>query len=198
MAGVNDLTAQILKDAREKADGIIADAESKAKDTVDQAKKEALEVSEKAKAQAEKDASDYAARIRSQIGMQTRQKTLKTRQDIIEQVIDMAYKKLASMDDASYFAMITSLVAKNAHREAGEILFSKKDLERLPEGFGENLQKVIPEGASLTVSTECAPIEDGFVLRYGGIEENCSLKALFAEKQEDLRDKVHQVLWING
>ena len=38
-------------------------------------------------------------------------------------------------------------------------------------------------------------IKSGFILSYGGIEENCSLDAIFAEKAETLRDLANSILW---
>ncbi len=198
MAGVKDLTAQILQDAKDKADNIIADAEAKAREVENEAYANAALASEKASLKAQKDADDYAARIRSQIGMMSRQRALKAKQDMIEQVIAEAYETLRNQDDASYFSMITSLVKKNAHREDGEILFSKRDLSRLPAGYEVTLNAALEGRGSLKIVSSPADIEDGFVLRYGGIEENCTLKALFADKQEALSDKVHQVLWAKG
>ena len=37
-------------------------------------------------------------------------------------------------------------------------------------------------------------MDGGFVLTYGGIEENCTIKALFDAKREELSDKVNRQL----
>ena len=196
MAGVKDLTAMILQDAREKADAILAEANEKAREVEDAATEKAKKASKEAAVKAKKDADDYAARVRSQIGMQQRQRTLKVKQDIIEKVIDQATEALKNQDDASYFDLISTLIAKNAHKENGEILFSAKDLARLtPETEAKIQESAGKAGGSLVISKEAAPIEDGFVLKYGGIEENCTFKALLSEKQELLRDTIQQVLW---
>ena len=69
-------------------------------------------------------------------------------------------------------------------------------LARLPEGFAVKLQDIaVKHGGSLKVSDERADVENGFILRYGGIEENCSLRALFSAKQEELQDEVHRSLF---
>ncbi len=39
-------------------------------------------------------------------------------------------------------------------------------------------------------------IPDGFVLVYGGVEENCTLKALFDVKKDQLQDKVNEILFL--
>ena len=35
----------------------------------------------------------------------------------------------------------------------------------------------------------------GFILIYGGIEENCSIDAMFAEKRDELLDQVRKILF---
>ena len=42
---------------------------------------------------------------------------------------------------------------------------------------------------------EPRPIEDGFVLVYGGIEENCTFRALMDAKKDQLQDTVNQILF---
>lgn len=196
MAGVKELTAMILQDAREKADAIITEANEKAKAVEDEAAAKAKKASEEAALKAKKDADDYAARVRSQIGMQQRQRTLKVKQDIIEQVINQAMEALENQDDASYFSLINDLIQKNAHKDEGEILFCEKDLSRLTPEIKAAIQDSAKKaGGSLTISEEKAAIDNGFILRYGGIEENCTFKSLLSEKQELLRDTIQQVLW---
>ena len=48
----------------------------------------------------------------------------------------------------------------------------------------------------LTVSEEVSNIENGFILAYGGIEENCTLQAMFDAKRDELSDKVHHLLFL--
>ena len=40
------------------------------------------------------------------------------------------------------------------------------------------------------------PIDGGFILVYGGVEENCSIEALFYAEQERLQDKVQAFLCV--
>ncbi len=43
--------------------------------------------------------------------------------------------------------------------------------------------------------SEARNIDNGFILAYGGIEENCSIEAMFAEKRDELRDQVRKILF---
>ena len=50
-------------------------------------------------------------------------------------------------------------------------------------------------GGTLSISDEKAPIIGGFILRYGNIEINSSLDAIFEENKEVLTDTVKGILW---
>lgn len=196
MAGIDTITNEILQTARAKADEQTAAAKAKAEELIAAAQKESDGIRETAAAKADADAASYAKRIESQAGMRKRQTLLKAKQDIIGEVIEAAYEKLVGLPDEEYFALLGKLIVKNVQPGAGELLLNAKDLKRMPESFAEEAEKAASDaGGTLAVSAEAADIANGFVLRYGGIEENCTLGALFAEKQDQLRDKVREVLW---
>ena len=85
------------------------------------------------------------------------------------------------------------MVEKFSLPQPGEIYFSAADLARLPADFDSRLEKAA-KGA-LQRSSETRPIDGGFVLTYGGVEENCSIEALFYAAREELQDKVHALLF---
>ena len=199
MAGVDSLTNMILLDAEEKAEGILLEARERAAAIVDAAKEEAENDAALSARKAEQDAADYAERIRSQAGMQKRQTLLKAKQDLIEDVIGKAKLALLDQSDEDYFAMLLTLLEKHVRSGKGEMLLSEKDHARLPEHFLQDANTVAAKkGGTLTIAKqqgEGTHVENGFVLRYGGIEENCTLDALFQDKQEDLRDAASRVLF---
>ncbi len=70
------------------------------------------------------------------------------------------------------------------------------DLKRLPAGFEKEISAIAAKkGGSLTLQKESKGIENGFILVYGGIEENCTFKALFNTQRDALQDKIHQELF---
>ena len=130
-------------------------------------------------------------RANSQAGLARRQTLLAAKQGIVDEMIEKAYRELAGQADADYFAMIEKLLVKNIRKASGEILFGRKDLSRLPLDFPIRIRIIAKvAGGELKISGEPADIDDGFILRYGGIEENCSLRAIFASKQNELSDAV--------
>lgn len=196
MAGIDNITSGILREAKEKADELIREAKEKAEAAEEKARGEAKAEAEKIAQKAEADAKNYADRIASQAAMQKRQAILSAKQTVIEDMIKAAYEKLSGQEAGDYFAMIRKLLEGKITSGTGELLFSKKDLSRLPEGFAALVKKLAEaKGGSLTIGKESADIENGFILRYGGVDENCSLSSLFAEKKDLLQDLVSRTLW---
>ena len=96
-----------------------------------------------------------------------------------------------------YFEMLLKILEKYVQPLDGEIFFSPADLKELPAGYEEKIIACAnAKGGNLRVSEEGRDIENGFVLAYGGIEENCTLQAMFEAKKDELSDKVHQILFL--
>ena len=67
---------------------------------------------------------------------------------------------------------------KDVDAEYMKVLAAKK------KGGSLELTETVPDG-----------MDGGFILTYGGIEENCTIKALFDAKREELSDKVNRQLF---
>ena len=196
MAGIDNIVNQILQEAAQKAEGLIAQGQEKAGEIAKQAQAEADKLKETSLQAARKGVKDLEERAKSQSALRRRQALLGAKQEIIDEIIDKAYKKLETQDDAEYFSMVAALAEKAARSGDGEICFNSEDLERIPADFAAKLDKIAAaKGGSLKISKSPAKIRSGFILSYGGIEENCTLDAIFAEKKEALRDLVNSILW---
>ena len=81
--------------------------------------------------------------------------------------------------------------------KAGQIVFSQIDKKRMPEGFQNEINRIISSinGASLTISEDTCEIDGGFILNYGDIEQNCSFDAMFLDKKDLLQDEVYKLLF---
>ena len=196
MAGIDNLVNQILQEATQKADDLIAQGKEKADEIARQAAAESEKLSQASMQAAQKGVKDLAERAKSQSALRRRQALLATKQEIIDEIIDKAYKKLETQDDAEYFSMIAALAEKAARSGDGEICFNREDMERIPADFAAKIEKIAAaKGGSLKISSVPAKIRSGFILSYGGIEENCTLDSIFAEKKDALRDLVNSILW---
>ena len=148
------------------------------------------------KKETDTEVADIAARYRSSADMQKKQATLAARQDMIGGCISKAYEKVLSLEDGPYFEMLGKLLESRLQGKDGVLFFSDKDLARLPGSFLEKAQAMAQEkGGTLKISEKSRPMDGGFVLAYGGMEENCSIKALFEEKADALSDTVQKILF---
>ena len=196
MAGIDTIVHEILQEAQTKADELMKEAQ----DQAGSIQQDAAAADEKAAAgirqEADRTAADLAQRARSQVDLRKRQAILKAKQAVIDGVIEKAYLQLAAQGDEAYFAMILKLVQKNVRAGDGLVCFNSADLKRIPAGFEASLAALASKaGGTLKVSPDPVKIRSGCIVSYGGIEENCSLDALFAEKRETLRDLANSVLW---
>ncbi len=196
MSGLDKMRSRILEEADHSAQEIIAKAEADGAETVRAAVEQAQEEAARIEEKAEKDAADYGKRVASSTDMHRKQAYLAAKQEVISGVLEKAYAAVMDLEVKEYFGMLEKLLEKYTLPESGEIRFSKKDLERMPEGFTGRIKTIAAEkGGSLTLSDKAEDIDGGFLLVYGGIEENCTIKAVFDSKREELSDQVNRLLF---
>lgn len=196
MAGLDKMKSQILNEAKAAADEKTAKANAEAEEIISQAKAEAGKRQSSISHKSAAEVANYKERIASSVDLQHRTKILGAKQEMIAAVLDKAYETVTNLNDKEYFDMILKLLDRYALPQEGEIFFSAADLKRMPTGFEQDAQKSAKaKGGSLKVSRQGKNIENGFVLVYGGIEENCTLRAIFDAKRDELSDKVHRMLF---
>lgn len=196
MTGLEKIVEQILSEADGEAEKIKTAAKAEADKILLDAEKEAGKIKLQSDSRIDMEKKSREARAKSSADLKKRQAILRAKQDIISDILDKAYKQVLSLDDAEYFDILLKMVKKYSQDRDGKIYFSEKDLNRLPRGYGKKIEKLAAEnGGSLSVAEESCNIDGGFILNYGGIEENCSFKAIFSSEKEKLADKVNQFLF---
>jgi V/A-type H+-transporting ATPase subunit E len=197
MTGLEKITSQIqeeakataaeqLEAAQKEADAILAEAEAACASMEAEAKEKNVSLR-----------AGYESRARSSADQQRRTAILGAKQEIIADVIQQAYTTLKTEDAQKYFLTMEKILKTYVLAEDGEIYFSAADLSRMPADFEKKIEAAAREkGGSLVLKKEPKAIEDGFVLVYGGVEENCTLKALFDAKKDQLQDKVNEILFL--
>lgn len=193
MSGIDKIIQQIEADtdrvcesvigaARQKADGITAAAEKEAERIVaDGREKTAARV------------ADVKKRGDSAADLEEKRVMLYTKQQIISTMLQTGLSAAKSLPDDEYFDLLLKMVEKYSQPEDGVISFGEKDLKRLPDGYLDKLNQSAK--GKITLSDQAAPIEAGFILKYGGIEQNCSFDAIFAGEAETLSDKAGRLLF---
>lgn len=195
MSGLENIKSRILDEANHSAQTIIDEARREAEQLLDKARREADEAKKKILSDAGKKAKDMEDRAASALDMEKRKELLRTKRALIEDVLNEAYTRLSQDKNESYLGLLLQLVEKYAEPKDGTIRFCASDVSVLTDEF---LQKVMEaaraKGGSLTVK-EPVQVDAGFVLVYGGIEENCTVKALFDARYDELADEVNRLLF---
>lgn len=196
MTGLEKIIGQIDKESADGAAKIIEAANQEAEKILETAKAQANSECARIAKDSERAAADLLARAKSAADLQRRKTILFEKQRLISEMIQKAKASFDTMGDEEYFGIIIKMVQKFALAGKGEILFSERDLARLPEDFEAMVNSAAKDkGGVLTVSKETRKIDGGFVLVYGGVEENCSFTALFDSEHESLQDKVLKLLF---
>ncbi len=190
MSGLEKILEYITQEANAEADKIIASAKEEAAAIISSEKKQADDQAAAIMKQAESDAAAQAKRIESSAQMTEKRILLQAKQDKIEEVLSMAKAEILSLNEDKYFEIIGRLLKKYASGEPGRIMFSQRDLDRLPAVLKKQL-----EDCRLQVVDEPADIEGGFILSYGDIEENCSIDVLISSSREELQDKISRMIF---
>jgi V/A-type H+-transporting ATPase subunit E len=173
---------KILRDAQVEVDKIRAEADKEADDACAKIQREGT-----IRVAAEKSRAESTAELKR------RQNILAEKQKLISEMEEEARKAILALPSEKYFEGILSILKKSVLNEKGTIFFNRTDLDRLPASFRGSINEV--SGGNLTISTETKPIDGGFILSYEGIEENCSVSALFETKKEILQDKIQKILF---
>lgn len=197
MSGLDKIKSQILDEANHSAEAKIAEANEKAAQMLSEAKAEAEAESSKISAKSQEAIAVYAERVKSSGEMQRKQAILQAKQEVIADVLQKAYEKVCAQEDSAYFDMIIKMLEKYAQPGDGIISFNAKDLKRMPKGFEAEMEKAVQKkGGTLRLSETAKEMDGGFILVYGGVEENCTIRAMFDAKRDYLSDKVHEVLFV--
>ena len=146
----------------------------------------------------EADTASQKERVKSAIDLQRRTRLLEAKQEMIAEIIEKAYEKVINLAPDDYYQMLLSILEAYILPQEGEIYFSVKDLENMPVGFGKEIEEIaLAKGGKLTVAGAGRDnIDNGFILAYGGIEENCTIRAMFDAKRDELSDIVHRLLFV--
>jgi V/A-type H+-transporting ATPase subunit E len=197
MTGLEKMLEHIKNDADMEAKQIISQAESEVRQILEEAESEGKKSADSIEEQANADYESLIKQGESAAALREKRMILEVKQQVIEEMIEKARKSLVQLPVNEYFETILSMVKKYSLNQEGTLLFSKSDLNRMPKDFEQKLNQALEgkKGAVLKISDSTRPIDGGFVLQYGEIEENCSFEALFLAAKETLQDKAGALLF---
>lgn len=196
MSGLDDILNLIEAQQKQAEDSIMKAAADKARriqnEGAEKAQKAYEEHLAKSKAQAEKDFENSCASTDAAM----KRKILACKVELIDEAIEKTIDKLKKLPDKEYFDLILKLAKGHIQSDKGVIGLGKADLARVPKDFESDLNTFAAEkGGSIQISKEPADIDDGFILSYGLISENCSFRAIIESEKDEIRDTAARVLF---
>lgn len=175
IADAEETVKKIMADAKDEADAIIKEAEDKA--AREKAKSDRVVAEEKEKL--------YAKQI-SGAEMQAKKAVLAQKQQILEEVIVEAEKRLISLADDKYTEVIGKMLDNIDKKLGTEVIVSEKDKSRL--------ENIIKE-KGFVLSDRTADINGGLIIRNGDIEYNYSFGSIISIEKEEIQQIAAKILF---
>lgn len=182
MANLDQLTEQILKDARDKAAQIIGEAETLANEKIQNAQKQSLTRKEMILVRAKNESELISERIVSGTGLRIRDDKLKAKGTVIDKVMDRVKEKLAHLPDADSLKFIESSLKGRSFQDDEKVL--------VKQGLENEVKKILGN----------RPVEGtkdltGFIIDKQGVLENHSFETTLDYLKEDLEAQAAQILF---
>ena len=197
MTGLDKIIKHIEGDASATAEELILQAKEIAEQMRKVAKADGERLTAESKEQTSLEVDSYTERAKSAAALQKRKMILTAKQECISEIIEKTQDHLLHMESEEYFTIIMKMIPKYVRSMNGQIMFSSRDLERMPTDLQSKIEMSLAdrEGAMLQISDKPAKIKGGFVLIYEDVEENCSFEALFENDRDQLQDKIGALLF---
>lgn len=195
MGGLEKITEHLINNAKKEAEEIINSAKEKADEIQRnfESKKNELILENNKKIESEtRKIMDMAQSAAKQ---SKRQAMLETRNNVIKSIINDAKSRIINLPQKEYLDILKTILKNSQTGEKGEILFSKSDTKLIDKDFLSEIEQI--SNGLLEISKETAPIENGFIIRYGKIEQNCSIQSIIEDKYNELTDLVNECIFEN-
>lgn len=193
MSGIDKIIQDIEFNTDKSCDAVLATARSKAESIMMDAQRQAEQVIADGKERTALRVADIKKRGESAADLEEKRVLLSTKQAIISQMLQNGLDNAKNLPDDEYFALVLQMIGKYSLPQDGTIYFGEKDLNRLPVDFASKINDAAK--GKIALSDTAAAIDAGFILKYGGVEENCSFDAIFSSEAENLSDRAGRLLF---
>ena len=213
MIGLSKITDKIIAEAKNDALHSMEEAERRAEEIAKESAHRAEEIKREIDEDAKRQAQEIVSRAHADEAMIRKGARLAAKADMVDEVFATARKEILNLSEEKYLEFLSGLLwhaycqqTEDARKsielygeedapEASvcEILLSERDRS----SYGKALMAFVAdkwkkEGLSEppVLSEETAGIDGGLVLRFGSIEINCSVNALFGELRTEWEGRV--------
>jgi V/A-type H+-transporting ATPase subunit E len=198
MAGIDNLKARLLEDDRQAAQAIEKEALKKADELIESSKCKAEEIVKLMADKAQRDGKDRKDRILARAALNARNELLAAKQEAVEKVLTSAYENVEKMDKKEYSLFLERMLLSSVETGDEEIIFDENDLSRIDTSLVKSVNKILKERGrrnDVTISSEKRSIRNGFILKRGDLEINCSIDAQIRSLREELEGEIAAIIF---
>ncbi len=188
---------------------IQAEADTAAKKTIDRAAAEAEKIrAESFKAalteyeglikQGDAECEDILSGSRRIAEMEAKKSVLAVKQEMVEAAFRAARERIINMPREDYVQFLARMAASASADGTEEIVLNACDKAELGRAVCKRANELLAADGKLgklTLSEDTADISGGVIVRFGGIETNCSIDALIRQQRSALAAPVAQLLF---
>ena len=143
--------------------------------------------------QAARDAKKIVTLANSSAVALRKKRALEAKSRALDEAVAQAAAALAALPEEDYVALILTLVERYTDEEPGRVLLAAGRPVKDAAGFAKKLAAL--PGKKLTLAEETASIATGVLVSYGKIEVDLSFDAVIAEKKDEIRDRLAQLIF---
>ena len=195
MNGLTQIITKIGEDSRAECDAVLLEAKGRAEEMIASAEANAEKIRKNGKSKAEKYAENEKAKAKSGAELEYKRVVLAEKCRIIDAFLAEALDELCNADDKTYFGYIEKLILAHALTGAGEISFNAKDVQRIPNGFIDEVNNKLCDGKKVVVSEKNIDTKGGFIINYPEMRVDCTFASLIEENADDIKDSMHKALF---
>ena len=193
MKGTEKIIAHIRADGDAEAKKIIDAASKQAEEKRAESFKAALSEYEKLMQAGNAECEDILSGRRRIAEMEAKKSVLSVKQEMISAAFDAAREEIVNMPRDKYTQFLARMAAEAAASGMEEIVLNARDKAEVGKAVCKAANELLSAKGTpgkLTVSEDTADISGGVIVRFGGIETNCSIDALIRQRRSGLSTEV--------
>ncbi len=193
MKGTEKIIAHIRADGDAEAKKIIDAASKQAEEKRAESFKAALSEYEKLMQAGNAECEDILSGSRRIAEMEAKKSVLSVKQEMISDAFDAAREEIVNMPRDKYTQFLARMAAEAAASGMEEIVLNARDKAEVGKSVCKAANELLSAKGTpgkLTVSEDTADISGGVIVRFGGIETNCSIDALIRQRRSGLSTEV--------
>ena len=193
MKGTEKINAHIRADGDAEAKKIIDAASKQAEEKRAESFKAALSEYEKLMQAGNAECEDILSGSRRIAEMEAKKSVLSVKQEMISAAFDAAREEIVNMPRDKYTQFLARMAAEAAASGMEEIVLNARDKAEVGKSVCKAANELLSAKGTpgkLTVSEDTADISGGVIVRFGGIETNCSIDALIRQRRSGLSTEV--------